>query len=82
MCYNDFMSRKERIKFTLDFVKGLMFALLTALFGIFAFIVIHIDTINLFQGIASAIGILIIAISFFFLIRYLVKKLDELEKLE
>ncbi|QOQ90338.1 hypothetical protein HW260_08845 [Helicobacter cinaedi] len=59
-----------------------MFALLTALFGIFAFVVIHIDTINLFQGIASAIGILIIAVSFFFLIQYLVKKLDELEKLE
>lgn len=76
------MSKKERIRFTLDFVKGLIFAFLTALFGIFAFVVIHIDTINLFQSIASAVGIFIIVVSFFFLVRYLVKKLNELEELE
>lgn len=76
------MSRKERIKFTLEFVKGFIFALLTALFGIFAFVVINIETINTFQAITSIAGVILIAVFFYFLIRYLVKKLDELEELE
>lgn len=76
------MSRKERVKTTIDFIKSGVFALLTALFGIFAYIVINIDTINIFQAIACIIGIVIIMIIFFFLIKYLKKNLDELEELE
>ncbi|EDP7907515.1 hypothetical protein CHLV4142_10370 [Campylobacter helveticus] len=76
------MSKKERVKFTLDFAKALVFALLTALFGIFAFVVIHIDTINTFQKIASLVGVVLIVIFFYFLIKYISKKLDELERLD
>ncbi|ARE81511.1 hypothetical protein [Campylobacter helveticus] len=76
------MSKKERVKFTLDFAKALVFALLTALFGIFAFVVIHIETINTFQKIASFAGIIIIAVFFYLLIKYIAKKLDELERLD
>lgn len=76
------MSKKERVKFTLDFAKAFVFALLTALFGIFAFIVIHIDTINTFQKIASFVGIITIAVFFYFLVKYISKKLDELERLD
>ncbi|ELP8580278.1 hypothetical protein R1539_001836, partial [Campylobacter upsaliensis] len=73
---------KERIKFTLDFAKALVFALLTALFGIFAFVVININTINIFQKIASLVGVVLIVIFFYFLIKYISKKLDELERLD
>ena len=82
MCYNLSMSKKEKIKFILDFAKALTFALLTALFGIFAFIVVNIEKLNNFQMIASAFGIIVIVIFFYFLIRYMVKKLKDLEALE
>lgn len=76
------MSKKERVKFSLKLTKSLILAFLTALFGIFAFIVINIDTINGLQIIASICGIVIIAIFLFLLLRYLLLKLDELEKMK
>ena len=76
------MSKKERVKFSLKLTKSLILAFLTALFGIFAFIVINIDTINGFQIIASVSGIVVITIFFLLLIRYLLLKLDELEKMK
>ena len=76
------MSKKERVKFSLKLTKNLILAFLTALFGIFAFIVINIDTINGLQIIASICGIVIIAIFLFLLLRYLLLKLDELEKMK
>lgn len=75
------MSKKERTKFSLDLTKSFIFALLTALFGIIAFVVININTINTFQIIASAVGAVVIVVIFFFAIKYLLKKLDELEQL-
>ena len=70
------------MKFSLKLTKNLILAFLTALFGIFAFIVINIDTINGLQIIASICGIVIIAIFLFLLLRYLLLKLDELEKMK
>ena len=70
------------MKFSLKLTKSLILAFLTALFGIFAFIVINIDTINGLQIIASICGIVIIAIFLFLLLRYLLLKLDELEKMK
>ncbi|MGX2982976.1 hypothetical protein [Helicobacter sp. 23-1045] len=75
------MSVKERVKFSLDLTKSFLFALLTALFGIIAFVVINIETITKFQLVISIIGAVIIAIMFVFAMRYLVKKLNELERL-
>lgn len=76
------MSKKERTKFSLKLTKSLILAFLTALFGVFAFIVINIDTINKFQIVASICGIVVIIIFFLFLIRYLLRQLDELEKMK
>lgn len=59
------MSRKERVKTTIDFIKGGVFALLTALFGIFAFVVIHIETINALQVGACVFGVIVIALAFY-----------------
>ena len=59
-----------------------MFALLTALFGIFAFIVVNIETINTFQAVACVIGIVAIASFFWILVRYLVKNLKKLRKIK
>lgn len=76
------MSKKDRTKFSLNFAKGLVFALLTALFGIFAFVVIHIEELTRFQMIASVIGIVIIAVFFYFLIKFIAKELKKLEKMK
>lgn len=76
------MSKKERTKISLKFTQSLILAFLTALFGIFAFIVVNIDVVNKFQIIASIGGIVIIAILLFLLWRYLLRQLDKLEKMK
>ena len=76
------MSRKEKNKVIIDFIKTAMFALLTALFGIFAWVVINLKSIYLIQALAIIFGVIVIFICFYFLIRYLIKFLDELEKME
>lgn len=75
------MSKKERTKFSLKLTKSLILAFLTALFGIFAFIVININTINALQIVGAISGIVVIFVCLFLLIHYLLQKLDELEKM-
>ncbi|WP_407379810.1 hypothetical protein [Helicobacter sp.] len=75
------MSKKERVKVTIDFIKAGFFSLLAALFGIFGFVVVHIDTIGLFQACACFGGVVCIAVIFYFLLKYLLKNLDDLEKM-
>lgn len=76
------MSKKEKVKTTIDIIKGGVFALLSALFGIFAFIVINVTTINVFQVVACVFGIVIIIIFLWILIRYLLKNLKKLGKMK
>lgn len=76
------MSRKEKIKFALELSKSLMMAFLTGLFGVLAYVVVNIHTISLLQLLISLGGILAIIVFFYFLVKYIIKKLKELEKLE
>ena len=76
------MSKKEKVKTTIGIIKSAVFALLTALFGIFAFVVINIETINAFQAVACAIGIVAIAVFLWILVRYLLKNLNKLGKMK
>lgn len=76
------MSIKEKTKILIDFIKTAIFALLTALFGIFAWIVINIKSIILLQAITIIIGIIFIFIAFYILIKYLIKLLKDLENME
>ncbi|OBV29680.1 hypothetical protein BKN38_02175 [Helicobacter sp. CLO-3] len=76
------MSRKERVKVTIDIAKSGLFILLTALFGIFAFVVVHVETINTFQAVACALGAIVLSAAFYLLIRFLLRQLDELEESE
>ena len=76
------MSKKEKVKTTIDIIKGGVFALLSALFGIFAFIVINVTTINVFQVVACVFGVVIITIFLWILIRYLLKNLKKLGKMK
>lgn len=41
------MSQKEQVKATIDILKAVILALMTALFGIFDYIVVHFIHLNL-----------------------------------
>lgn len=73
------MSRKERVKTTIDIVKAIILALMTALFGIFGYIVVHLYSLKLMQVLMIVGGVVILAIFFYLAIKYLKKLLDELE---
>ena len=73
------MSKKERVKVTIDILKAVILALMTALFGIFGFIVVHLYSLKFMQVLMIVAGIAILAIFFYLSIKYLKKLLDELE---
>lgn len=73
------MSRKERVKTTIDILKAIILALMTALFGIFGYIVVHLYSLKLMQVLMIVGGVVILAIFFYLAIKYLKKLLDELE---
>lgn len=55
---------------------------MTALFGIFAFVVVNIEKINFIQGVASCLGIVMIVGISYFITKYMLKLLNELEKMQ
>lgn len=73
------MSRKERVKTTIDILKAVILALMTALFGIFGYIVVHLYLLKLMQVLMIVCGVVILAVFFYLAIKYLKKLLDELE---
>lgn len=73
------MSRKERVKTTIDILKAVILALMTALFGIFGYIVVHLYSLKLMQVLMIVCGVVILAVFFYLAIKYLKKLLDELE---
>lgn len=73
------MSRKERVKTTIDILKAVILALMTALFGIFGYIVVHLYSLKLMQVLIIVCGVVILAVFFYLAIKYLKKLLDELE---
>ena len=72
------MSVKEQVKTTIDLIKTAFFSLLTALFGIFAFVVVNFNTINTMQMIICGIGASLVIIIFAILLYYLVKNVKKL----
>lgn len=76
------MSRKEQVKITIDLIKTGFFSLLTALFGIFAFLVVNFDKISRFQLIVCGIGAFLLIVIFAILLYYLVKNVKKLGEME
>lgn len=75
------MSKKDRIEFNLDFIKKLIFALLSALFAIFAFIVVYFESINTLKLIVCVFGIVILGVFLAFALVYMRLNLRKLEEL-
>lgn len=76
------MGEKEKIKVILDFIKNSMLALITALFGTFAFVVVNIEKINILQITFSIIGICLILVAIYFFARYFKKYLNMLGEIK
>lgn len=76
------MSQKEQVKATIDILKAVILALMTALFGIFGYIVVHLYSLKFMQIIMIVGGIAILAIFFYLAIKYLKKLLDKLGEME
>ncbi len=76
------MSRKERLKVRLDFLKTLIFTCLAGIFGIVSYVAINFDDISLKLGVASFIGFVLLGLIVFFANRAFDKRLDELEEME
>ncbi len=75
------MGRKGQVKLIVSVVKSALGILLTALFGIFAFVVVNIETITRFQVYACVVGAVLIAIFFVCLLGYLIKNIKKMRKL-
>ncbi len=74
------MSRKERNKIILDFIKALVIALLSAIFGIFGFLVINLSSVELMQVVFALIGAFVVILAIVLIIKYAFVLLKEIEK--
>ena len=75
------MSRKERVKVRLDYLKTLIFTCIAGVFGIVGYVAVNFDNISLKFGITALIGFVLLGLIIFFANRAFDKKLDELERL-
>jgi hypothetical protein len=75
------MSKLEKTKTILDYLKSILLTFIVGLFGIASYTFIHIDTLSIAQmviiGVTAILDIIILTI----LVKFIIKKLDELEKL-
>lgn len=76
------MSMKERVKFDLDILKGLLFACIGAIFGIGSYAIINIANLSKIQIYIGSFVALVIVVALAFILKGLTinrKKLEELE---
>lgn len=76
------MSKKEKVKVRLDFLKTLIFTCIAGIFGIVGYVAVNFDNISRKLGIATFAGFVLLGLIVFFANRAFNKRLDELEKME
>lgn len=75
------MSKKERVKTMLDFLKAIIIAFLTALFGVFGYAIVNYERLDLVRSLGVGLGAVVligclgVAMVAFF------KELNKLEKM-
>ncbi len=73
------MSKKDRIKTTLDFLKSLLFAFLMALFGVVGYAFVHIESLTKLKISLLAFSIVLIIVVITFIVKSIISYLDKLE---
>ncbi len=76
------MSKKERLKIRLDYLKTLIFTCLVGIFGMIGYVAVNFDNISRKLGIAIFAGFVLLGLIVFFANRAFDKRLDELEEME
>lgn len=76
------MSKKERLKIRLDYLKTLIFTCLVGIFGMIGYVAVNFDDISQKLGIAIFAGFVVLGLIVFFANRAFDKRLDELEEME
>lgn len=78
------MSKKERVSSTINIITALIIAVLTALFSVFAYVVLNHNVLNDDKVIlwSSIIGISLLIISLIILSLWLAQNLKRLEKMK
>ena len=75
------MAKIDKIKTTLDFLKGILLALLLSFFGIISFLVVNGEKLPLWKVCVSIAGLVINLLCLGILSYITVKKINELENL-
>lgn len=75
------MSKLEKTKALIDFIKAVIIALLVGLFGMMSYLVVNLEKITSNQAIMTTVGIIIDLIILAVFTRVILKKINELEKL-
>ena len=75
------MSKLEKTKALIDYLKAITIALLIGLFGMISYLVVNIENLVFIQILLTAIGIFTNMIMLSILIKISIKKINELEDL-
>lgn len=75
------MSKLEKIKTILDYLKNILLAFIVGLFGIASFTFVNIDTLSVGQMVVISIAVIFDIIVIAILVKFIIKKLNELEEL-
>ena len=73
------MSRKERVLTSIDLVKTAIVILATAIFGLIGYAGVNFRQIEPILFIIIGVGLAILAVFVYLIVRYLARLLDELE---
>jgi hypothetical protein len=75
------MSKLDKTKVYIDFLKSIIITLFVGLFGMASYLVINIETISSLQAIITTIGIVLDIMVLLVLVKITIKKINALEEL-
>jgi len=75
------MSELEKTKVFIDFLKVIIVTLIVGLFSMISYLVVNIENITSFQASITTTGIILDLLGLLILIKIIIKKINELEKL-
>ncbi len=75
------MSKLEKIKTLIDFLKTIIITLIVGLFGMISFLVVNIEKITSIQATLTLTGVIFDLLILVLMIKFTLKKINDLERL-
>lgn len=76
------MSKIDKIKAMISYLEKILITFILGLFGMLSYLIVNLYKLTLLQSSITIFGILIVLVILFFLIRYSLKKFNELGDLK